>query len=250
MDINKYTPKSLIISIVSHGHGQFVRNLLLDLEKIDFHSTLLCGVVVTVNIPEEMSYYENIKLPLRFIHNKQPKGYGANHNYAVKNYSCDYIAVLNPDIRLLADFNFYSLVSLLIKKPGVVGPLVKSSDGAIQDSARKFPTLFSILLRTKIRFLKKIYSSKSKSNINISNVDWVAGMFMVFDSRVFKSIRGFDESYFMYLEDADICRRIRNAGHNVSYATDQCVQHDARRATWNSLSHFWWHLCSLLRFIF
>jgi GT2 family glycosyltransferase len=83
-----------------------------------------------------------------------------------------------------------------------------------------------------------------------SIVEWAAGMFLLFNSEKFRSIGGFDTRYFMYLEDADICRRLNFAGFPTIVVPEITVIHDARRATGRSLQHFHWHLSSLLRFLF
>ena len=82
------------------------------------------------------------------------------------------------------------------------------------------------------------------------DVDWVAGMFMIFPSRIYREVKGFDTRFFMYLEDADICRRLKRAGYRVVCDTRQVVIHDARRSSFKNRQHLKWHMRSMLRFIF
>ena len=77
-------------------------------------------------------------------------------------------------------------------------------------------------------------------------VDWVSGAFMAFKSSVFQSLGGFDECYFMYCEDVDICLRAQLAGYQLAKA-DIAVIHHTRRSTLKSRQHLKWHLRSLLR---
>jgi GT2 family glycosyltransferase len=81
-------------------------------------------------------------------------------------------------------------------------------------------------------------------------VDWIAGMFMLFDSTAFRAVRGFDESYFLYYEDVDLCRRLRRSGYDVIYVPGAEVVHDARRDSRRKLSLMRHHAASLLRFLF
>jgi GT2 family glycosyltransferase len=62
-------------------------------------------------------------------------------------------------------------------------------------------------------------------------------------------VRGYDEGYFMYLEDADICHRLWLSGGKVVVCTSTEVVHDARRATLKSARHMRWHAASLLRYL-
>jgi GT2 family glycosyltransferase len=80
-------------------------------------------------------------------------------------------------------------------------------------------------------------------------VDWVAGMFIVFRSDAFRSVGGFDERYFLYYEDVDICRRLGAAGASVIYEPGAEVIHDARRASRRELRRAVHHLSSAVRFL-
>jgi GT2 family glycosyltransferase len=78
--------------------------------------------------------------------------------------------------------------------------------------------------------------------------DWVAGMFMLFCGDAFRRMGGFDEKYFLYYEDVDLCARIRLAGWRVAVCPTVTAIHDARRASHRSMRYFRWHLTSILRY--
>jgi GT2 family glycosyltransferase len=74
-------------------------------------------------------------------------------------------------------------------------------------------------------------------------------MFVMFRREAFDAVRGFDERYFMYFEDADICRRLWSRGLKVLYVPAATVVHDARRRSHRDPQHLRWHLRSALRFL-
>ncbi|RYH17455.1 MAG: glycosyl transferase, partial [Alcaligenaceae bacterium] len=76
---------------------------------------------------------------------------------------------------------------------------------------------------------------------------WIPGLFMLFRSEVYEAIGGFDERFFMYGEDFDICARTRMAGWRLQVGEDLRARHEAQRASHGSHRHLRWHITSLLR---
>jgi N-acetylglucosaminyl-diphospho-decaprenol L-rhamnosyltransferase len=231
------------VSIVSHGQLAMVNDLLSDIEKYCLSTPL--EVVLTINIEEINKLDVNqYSYPIKTIKNDLPKGFGANHNQAFKAASGVYFCVLNPDVRL--KFNpFPALVDVLQSSAaGVCAPLVVNSDDQLEESARRFPS--------PMRIFKKIVGSKKGSDYQISDEllfpDWVGGMFMLFRSTVYKQMHGFDERYFLYYEDVDICARLTNLGMQVVLCPASEVVHLAQRASHKSLKYLRWHISSMLRF--
>ncbi len=72
---------------------------------------------------------------------------------------------------------------------------------------------------------------------------------MLFRSEVYSELAGFDERYFLYYEDVDLCRRLRRRGYDVRLLPSVSAVHDARRESRRSLRHLRWHLASMLRFM-
>ncbi len=233
----------ITLSIVSHGQSSLIEPLLIDLSRLTA-STI--EVIITVNIPEEMSVYQNSPIPIKIIRNDVPKGFGENHNAAFQISITKWFAVVNPDIRI-SSLNIDRLLAPFVDdQVAVVGPVVLSSKGAVEDSARKFPTFLGLLQRTLKLSPKLDYSFDSV----LYGVDWVAGMFMVFRGSAFNDVKGFDSHrFFMYMEDADICRRLGLRGYTVIYNGEISVTHLAQRASKRNLKHLCWHLVSSFRFL-
>lgn len=227
-------------SIVSHGHGAMVRGLVEDL----LGCPEVARVVITQNIPETTEYPEDDRVEV--IRNAEPQGYGANQNAAFAIARSPFFCVLNPDIRLkenpfpqlLAAFNDPSVA---LVAPKIVGP-----DGSEEDSARKFPTARDLICKAFGRH-DGTYADQPASGL--MSPDWLAGMFLLLRTEAFQKVGGFDEKFFMYYEDVDLCWRLRRDGYQVVQDRSACVVHDARRESRRSLRFARWHLASMARYL-
>ncbi len=236
------TPRLVTVSVVTHGQGSLVKLLLDDLHR---HSAPLIEMVLTVNVEEQLPFEtKDYSFPFKILRNETPRGFGANHNAAFRERRCAYFCVLNPDIRLKSD-PFAPLLSALTD-PGVgmVAPLVRSMKGAIEDSARRMPTPLIIA--------SKVFRRRPESDYPIGqeriHPDWVAGMFMLFRSEVYARMGGFDERYFLYYEDVDLCARLALAGYRIALDPAVSVIHDARRESHRRFRYFRRHIASITRF--
>lgn len=235
------TSHDLVISVVSHGHGAMIGDLLQGLSRCsepDF------TVVLTRNLPEADGFSRSsLPFPLVEIVNEAPQGFGANHNAAFRRLKSRYFCVLNPDIRV-HDNPFPSLIETL-NQPGIglVAPRIVGPGGESQDSARRFLSPWELARRILFR------ASRRGPERMGEKPDWVAGMFMLFRSETYDRLSGFDPRYFMYCEDADICVRLRRLGLGIALVPEVQAIHDARRASHRSFRHLYWHVKSLLRFM-
>ena len=234
--------RQITISVVSHGQGTLVNELLTDLAK---YSSRQVEVVLTINVEEKLPFGgDHFEFPLRIVRNNEPRGFGANHNAAFVFRRCPYFCVLNPDIRVNSD-PFEPLLSFLANpEVGVVAPLVRSIEGTVDDSARRMPTPLVIF--------GKVFNRKRGPDYRIGrepiSPDWVAGMFMLFRSDVYAQMGGFDERYFLYYEDVDLCARMALAGYKIVLDPGVSVIHDARRESHRNFSYFRRHIASITRF--
>lgn len=231
------------LSVVSHGQAALVRLLLSDLERLGPADV---EVLLTLNVPEDEHGLVSSRFPLRVIRNTQPKGFGANHNAAFAASRGAYFVVINPDIRLpnLALDGLRQIIDQ--DHTGACAPLVVNPLGRLEDSARRFPTVLSLLRRVALRDRSLDYQWQGTSQ----EVDWVAGMFVIFRREAFEQVGGFDDRrFFMYFEDVDICGRMKRMGWAVRVQPAVRVVHDAQRASRRRLAHLWWHLTSAARYL-
>ena len=236
--------ENLLISIISHNHGSYMPKLLSDLSNLSYPDKLNVKILLTINIPEDTSYLKFARLPTEVIKNKNPVGFGENHNRAFERCKSDYFLVLNPDIEILPEFNFCELLMMISDNVGVVSPLVLDITRDVYDNFRPYPTLKNLLQRKFNEAFRGAHSSKTETDA----FDWIAGMFMLFNSKAYCQVAGFDTSYFMYMEDVDICRRLSNFGKQLLRIEDQEVLHHGQRQSRYKLKHFLWHFRSYLRY--
>lgn len=230
------------LSIVSHGQAALISPLLNDLHRLALVDT---EVIITLNITEDESLFQAQPLPLRLIRNTAPKGFGENHNHAFEQSRGDYFVVVNPDIRIPDLDVDRLLLPMKDSTVGAVSPLVCNSTGGIEDSVRHFPTILGLTRRVLLGQRAPNYLFQSKP----IEVDWAAGMFVVFRRESYQAVGGFDQQrFFMYLEDADICRRLKEKGWRVVMQPAVSVIHDAQRASRRSFKHMRWHLTSAFRY--
>lgn len=231
------------LSVVSHGQAALVRLLLSDLERLDPADV---EVLLTLNVPEDEHGLVSSRFPLRVIRNTQPKGFGANHNAAFAASRGAYFVVINPDIRLPSQPLDALRQVIDGDRTGACAPCVVNSRGDMEDSARRFPTVLRLLRRVVLRDHALDYRWQDAPQ----EVDWVAGMFVMFRREAFGQVQGFDDArFFMYFEDVDICRRLKRLGWAVRVQPVVQVVHDAQRASARQLKHLWWHLTSATRYL-
>jgi len=231
--------QAITLSIVSHRQNALVNPLLEDLER---HCRTPLRIVLTQNVPDDIALPRDAG---EIIVNSSPKGFGANHNAAFRRCTTEVFCVLNPDIRLAADPFPALRAALSQSQVAAAGPLVVDAEGKPEDSARRFPTLSSLL--------KKAFAGQPgpeyPSDQGAQPVDWVAGMCIAFRSDAFAKVGGFDERFFLYYEDVDLCRRLKAAGYGVVYEPAVKVIHHARRTSRRNPRYMAIHASSLLRYL-
>ena len=220
-----------------------MNNLLEDFERLRPAGV---SVVVTENTPDPVPLaLKGLHFPVGVLANRSPKGFGANHNAAFAHCATPVYCVVNPDIRLDSDPFPRLFEGLSSAQIGVVGPLVRNPAGAVEDSARRFPTFASLG--------RKLFEAQAGPDYPAEGdplrVDWVAGMFMAFRSEAYRAVGGFDERFFLYYEDVDICRRLHTRGLATVFDPRVSVVHDARRASRRDPRLMVIHTASALRYL-
>jgi N-acetylglucosaminyl-diphospho-decaprenol L-rhamnosyltransferase len=189
------------------------------------------------------------------ISHRDNRGFAAGINEAAARASGRLLLLLNPDARVEAG-TIRTLTTQLESAPNIlaVGPCVVSLDGEVQPTGRTFPTALTGLFGRTSMFTR-FWPQNPVSRRNLPSadarepidVDWIAGTCVLIRAETFRAVDGFDEGYFLYWEDADLCQRLRERGGRIMYVPHARVLHgtakSSQRAPARSLVQF--HLSAL-----
>jgi N-acetylglucosaminyl-diphospho-decaprenol L-rhamnosyltransferase len=239
-------PSRWSVSVISHGHGASVARVLMDI-----HAQLGdCAheLILTLNAGEDEHFLVDLPTPLqqrlRVIRNRQPRGFAANHNTALRGTNAEFVLMADPDLSLSEPLLTALESALADPLAGIVAPRALTPEGLPEDNGRSLVTPAALLRRY---LLGPARDAARLPVRGVAEVDWLAGLFLAMRADTFRSLGGFDEGYHLYCEDVDLCLRARLAGLSVRLLCDLRVTHPARRATRRQLQHLRWHAASLLR---
>lgn len=180
---------------------------------------------------------------VRLVRNAENAGFSKAVNQGVRCLNGEWVLLLNPDCRLQPHVVAVMLDALAPDAAcAVVGPMVLDEDGATQGSARGDPAMLTGLFGRSTWLTRTFPQSRfARRNIRTADVispdltpvevEWVSGACMLIRRAALEKIGGFDERYFLYWEDADLCRRLRRAGYCVRYAPRARVVHTAGQSS-------------------
>ncbi len=171
---------------------------------------------------------------INIIRNPVNSGFGAANNLAIKQANGKYILCLNTDtllvnnaIKIMFDF----MEKEENQKVAVCGGYLVDKELNPVVSGGQFPNLFDLLLKFGLKsffpklFLKYGFALRSDQIIDIGKIDHIIGADIFFRKTALKSVGCFDEDFFMYLEETDLCFRIKQAGYDVKFVKDAKIIH-------------------------
>ena len=169
------------------------------------------------------------------VANAENRGFTGGNNDGLKRSAGDFVLFLNPDT-VVDEEALPLLLEYAAAHPavGVVGPQLRYGDGSLQSSRRRFPTLVTALFEsTPVAWhwpparnpWARRYRMEDQSADRIQEVDWLVGAALLTRREVLEQIGGFDEGYFMYSEELDWQRRVKQAGWKVVYLPDAIITH-------------------------
>lgn len=191
------------------------------------------SVTVVDNASPDRSLEAVDDLPVQRIAAGGNLGFGAGCNLGAAGGRAPYILLLNPDARL-TDGALERLCAVLDADPGVAlaGPRLLAPDGALMHSMRRFQSARSTWARAlylhrllpRARWANEI-DARPAAYAAPAEPEWVSGACMLVRRDAFDALGGFDEGFFMYCEDEDLCRRLRAGGGRVRYEPGAVVSH-------------------------
>lgn len=171
------------------------------------------------------------------------RGLAAAANVGVARTSGPSFALLNPDVRATSAGDFRRLEEELGEDGiGAVAPALVLPDGTVQDSARWVPTPLDLVVRR--------ISRNERGAVRVTNpvdVEWATAACLVVRRSAFDQIGGFDERYFLYFEDVDLCRRVART-HRTTYFPGTTVVHAWKRASHTAPRYLWYFISSAAKY--
>jgi len=205
------------VIIVQYGHPAMTRRAV---DSLRVHSAGEVDVVVVDNGSAESGGDQAAaeRNGYRTIENRRNLGFGSANNIGARATRGDLILFLNSDTLVHGEI-LPGIESYFALNPrcGAAGLRLLNSDGTEQNSTGKIPTVWSIWNTRRRDYLYRSPDPVLR--------DWVSGAALVVRRSVFEEMGGFDERYFMYFEDVDLCARIRRAGHEIHFISGISVEH-------------------------
>jgi GT2 family glycosyltransferase len=186
---------------------------------------------------------------VRLIPSAENIGFTAGNNDGYSEACGEYIFFLNPDTELTGGAtetsSLWTLYQAIRSEPevGVVGPQLRYGDGSLQSSRRRFPTRWTGFFEStwlgrlwpNNPWVRRLHLADWPDALR-QEVDWVVGAAMFCRRAALETIRGaaagpFDEGFFMYSEELDLCRRLSDAGWRVLYVPEAVVIHYEGRSS-------------------
>jgi len=178
---------------------------------------------------------------VRLLRVRGNDGFAAGVNRGARGAQTPFLLLLNPDS--IVDRGLVDRLCDWMREHtdvGVVGPRLLNADGSVQGSARRFPD-FTTALAGRSSWLTRVLPGNPLSRRNLPaleavpgrpmDVDWISGACMMIRRAAFEQVAGMDEGFFLYWEDADFCRRLKQAGWRTVYLPDVTSMHIGGRSS-------------------
>lgn len=149
-------------------------------------------------------------------------GFAKGNNLAAKKAHGNTLIFLNPDTKIIGGNIFNLTEEFRNPDVGVVGGKIQNSSGGRELSCGKEYNWFNILLLSM--GLEEVFGVRFAPDRR-KEVDFVSGAFLAINRFLYEKVNGFDEHYFMYIEDADLCYRIKKEGFRVIFSEAATIQH-------------------------
>jgi GT2 family glycosyltransferase len=219
--------KDLSIVIVSfRGWNRLVKCL----EALDAFTgiNLIAEVIVVDNKSEEERILEIEERfqKFRFVYNSVNGGFANGCNLGAKHATGEFILFLNPDtIAVETEVEKLLIIARQNPESGIVSCRQINEKGKECVVYGTFPSMFNLtgFLRAIVR---PVVPRTEFHKPDISFPDWVSGSVILIRNETFKKVNGFDEDFWMYFEDVDLCRRIRNAGGEITWCKNITIEHN------------------------
>ncbi len=229
------TATSVSAVVVNYNAGEAIGRCLASLRENGSDEIV---VVDNGSTDGSVALVEALGHPVKVVSPGRNLGYGAGANLGVKSVTGKLVFICNPDL-VLEPGALERLREALEARAdaAVAGPMLLEPDGSVYPSGRSFPGLGDSLghgfagLFWRDNPWTRRYRLIGAQQHKARDADWVSGAGFMVRRDAFESVAGFDESYFMYVEDVDLCWRLHRAGWAVLYEPSARVVHEQGRST-------------------
>ncbi len=208
-------------------------------------------IVDNSSLPNQLQKAADGWKDTEYIPMKSNLGFGGGHNFVLPMLDSAYHAIVNPDILLKEDSLGILIRFLEDTGAGMAVPRLLGTDGKLQGVYRRELTVFDMGIRM---FLPKCFPNRQARH-TMQDMDYTKpfqvpfaqGSFLVIRTSLFRELGGFDPRYFMYMEDADLCRRV-NQTSRLLYCPDTEVIHRWERGSHKDGSLRKYHIRSMIQY--
>jgi GT2 family glycosyltransferase len=222
------------ILIINWNSGDLLLKVLRSLSDSSFdRSKYHVYIVDNGSDDNSLSLIKGLDLNITIIQNKVNLGFGVACNIVLKNYPSEYILFLNPDVQLFPE-SLEKAMEFIILNPSIdiLGVLNYDLNGKVAKSCARLPTTLRLindalgLSKIAPKVFKPGTTMTDWDHLNSCEVDHVIAAFMLCRYQILKKVGFFDEDFFLYLEDLDLTKRIKDSGGKIFYNSEISIIHE------------------------
>lgn len=214
----------LTVIIVAYNSEDFIEDCVRSLlENLPEKSEII--VIDNNSSDNTAKKLENFVPKIDLIKSTTNLGFAKANNLAAKKVQGNYLFFLNPDTQITGSI-FNELLGFYERESdaGIVAPKLIQPDGKVQESVKNLPTIWRAI-KEFIFLMPHAYSQFIPKDDDFTEVESVYGAAMLIKRDLFNKVGGFDERFFLYYEDVDLCKRIRKLGKKIYYYPKVSIKH-------------------------
>lgn len=245
--MNELQQIDLSVVVVNYNVKEYVANLFASLYRAAEGISMEIFLVDNSSVEGSISYLKERYPTVNYIRNKENVGFGKANNIAIEKAQGTYTLIINPDT-LVSEDTLHSCIAYMKAEPemGAIGCKILNADGSFApESKRGFPSIWNSFCKasglTALFPKSNIFGSYYANNIEeneIGEIQVLSGAFMFFDTALLQKLAGFDERFFMYGEDIDLCKRVYEEGRKIGYLpTTNIIHYKGESAKQNDITY-------------
>lgn len=216
--------KKVSVIMVTYNSGEYIGSCLKSIEE---YIKLPHEIIIADNKSADntLDVIKQSGVAVKLLSQEKNLGFSRANNLAVSKAEGEYLFFLNPDMKIL-DNKIYELVDYLEahRDTAIAAPKLIDERGAVQPSVQRLPTLGGALAQYLLGS-KEAYQHYAPSVSEPIAVESVVGGAMMISKKIYEGSGGFDNKYFMYFEDLDLCRKLRKSGWKIVYMPKVKIKH-------------------------